>query len=617
MTIQTSQIRAAIRSTLRPPPRLTLSEWADSTRRLSPEDSAEPGQWRTGRAEYQRGIMDAVTDARNRVVVMMMAAQVGKTQVMNNVVGYHIDRDPCPLLVVQPTLEMGHAWSKDRLAPMIRDTPTLRGRVKDPRARDSGNTLLHKRFPGGHLTISGANSPASLASRPVRKVLLDEVDRFPPSAGSEGDPVTLAYRRTTAFWNKQMVLCSTPTVKGISRIESAYEESDKRVFLVPCKDCGQYMELTWERVVWDTEGEGQAKEHKPETAAIVCGNPDCGVIWTDADRYRAISKGFWEATAEFHGTAGFFLNALYSPWLKLEEIVREFLEAKGKPERLKTFVNTMLGQTWEDQGETVGGGPLYERREPYAGVAEGVKILTGGVDVQDDRFEIQVIGWGVGQEAWVVDYQVIYGDPSTVQIWQDLDDYLTKSFADTGPAKARFLQAVGVDTGGHHTQAAYDFCRGKHGRRVWALKGMAGPDRPIWPWKPSKNNIGKINLWTVGVDAAKESLYARLRQAEPGPGYIHFPLDLTPDYFDQLTAEKAVTKYFKGFPRREWRLPDHKRNEALDTFVYAYAALSGLIQMGLDLDGQAAATAGGGGSNSPAPTPTGRPRRRKRRIRRR
>ena len=321
---------------LKPPPKLTVSEWADMYRQLSSESSAEAGRWSTSRAEYQRGMMDAVSDPMIETVVLMTAAQVGKTELINNVVGFHIHQDPAPMLVVQPTLEMAQTWSKDRLAPAIRDTAVLAERIADPRARDSGNTTLHKVFPGGHVTACGANSPSSLASRPCRVILCDEVDRYPISAGSEGDPVGLAKRRSATFWNRKIILVSTPTDKGASRIEQAFAESDQRRYFVKCVDCGEHQTLKWSNVRWEHD--------RPATACYVCEH--CGSLWDDAQRFRAIRYGEWRATAAGDGkTAGFHLSALYSPWTPLEDSVRDFLASKRDPMRLKTWVNTFLGET--------------------------------------------------------------------------------------------------------------------------------------------------------------------------------------------------------------------------------------------------------------------------------
>src|SRR5262245_47717827 len=321
-------LAAVYAATLRPPPRLTVSEWADTERRLSPEASAEPGAWRTDRAAYQRAIMDSVTDPRVHTVVAMLASQVGKTELLLNVIGYFMQHDPSPLLVLQPTLEIAEAFSKDRLAPMVRDTPALRELVKDVRSRDAGNTLLHKQFPGGHITLAGANSPASLASRPIRIVLCDEVDRFPASAGTEGDPVTLAKQRSATFWRRKLVLVSTPTLKNLSRIAAAYEQSDRRRYLVPCPSCGARQVLDWAHVRWP--------KGRPEAAVYVC---DCGAEWGDGLRLAAMTRGAWEAQAPANGTAGFWLSALYSPWTRLGELAREFVEATPHATRLQAFTN--------------------------------------------------------------------------------------------------------------------------------------------------------------------------------------------------------------------------------------------------------------------------------------
>jgi len=529
--------------------------------------------------------MDAITDPLIPHVVVMKSAQTGATEIILNATGYYIHQDPSPILTIQPTVEMAQAYSKDRLAPMLRDTPALRDKVKEARSRDSGNTLLHKTFPGGHWTGVGANAPAGLASRPIRVVLGDERDRFPKSAGTEGDPFSLGVKRTTTFWNRKIVEVSTPTIKGASPIEAAYEDSDKGRYFVPCPDCGHFQFLKWSQVLWekDHEGEEEPTVHHPETAAYVC--EECGSVWDDTTRWRAIKKGEWRSTAEFNGTAGFHLNEIYSPWVTLEEMVTEFIRAKKLPETLQTFINTALGETWEEQGETVDDTGLLSRVEGYLDgtIPSEALVLTAGVDVQDDRLELEVAAWGEHEESWTVLYQIIYGDPSAPDVWNDLDAILFKRWMDRNHPAAR-IAAAAIDTGGHHTQATYAYCKARERRRIWAIKGQSGqPGQPIWARTPRKNNIGKVNLWMVNVDAAKSSIYARLRITEPGPGYCHFGLDRDAEYFKQLTAEKVITKYQNGFPRRVWIKPDGKRNEALDCRVYAYAALCGLQAMGLDL----------------------------------
>jgi len=527
---------------------------------LSAEASAEPGRWRTGRAEYQRGIMDAISDPAVESVVVMSAAQIGKTEIVNNVVGFHIGHDPAPILVVQPTLDMAQSWSKDRLAPMLRDTPDLKGRVADPRSRDSGNTTLHKIFPGGHVTACGANSPSSLASRPVRIVICDEVDRYPPSAGTEGDPVSLARKRAATFWNRKVVMVSTPTVKGASRIEAAYEGSDQREFFVPCPHCEESQTLAWANVQWQPD--------RPETAVYVCAH--CGAAWSDAERLRAVAAGEWRAGLEFAGVAGFRLSGLYSSWTTLAEGARDFLSAKRLPESLRVWVNTYLAETFEESGERVDDIGLAERREDYGeALPEGVVLLTAGVDVQDDRLEIEVVGWGRDEESWSIDYRTLWGDPSGPAVWGDLDSVLKELWTHERGVDLP-IRCAAIDSGGHHTQAVYTFVRGREGRRVFAIKGVGGEGKPL-VGRPSRNNVGKIRLFPVGVDTAKNVVFSRLRIQDEGAGFCHFPAHYDDEYFRQLTAEQRIERYHKGYTRREWR-KIRPRNEALDCRVYALAA---------------------------------------------
>lgn len=555
---------------MKPPPKLTVSEWADNYRVLSSESAAEPGRWSTSRAEYQRAMLDAICDPGIETVVLMTAAQVGKTELINNVVGYHIHQDPAPMLIVQPTLEMAETWSKDRLAPCIRDTPVLRAKIGDARAKETGNTLLHKNFAGGHVTACGANSPASLASRPCRLILCDEVDRYPISAGTEGDPVSLATKRATTFWNRKIVLVSTPTDRGASRIEAAYEESDKRKYMVPCGDCGAFQALVWAQVQW--------KPDDPYSARYVCEH--CKAEWDDAARYRAVRKGHWQATATAKGrVAGFHINGIYSPWTQLHSAVMDFLASKRDPMRLKTWVNTFLGETWEEQGEQIDEFDLMERAEEWGGdlPAEAL-VLTAGVDVQDDRVEVEIVGWGRGEESWSVAYETMYGDPSGAEIWNRLDVLLGRKFEH--PILGQLVvRATCVDSGGHYTQQVYNYARLRAGKRVFAIKGVGGDGRPLIG-RPTKNNIGKINLFPVGTDTAKELVTARLKVREVGAGFCHFPLGRDAEYFRMLTAEKRVTRYFKGRPRQEW-IKTRTRNEALDCRVYATAAL-GILNLNLE-----------------------------------
>lgn len=512
--------------------------------------------------------MDAASDPDIESVILRKASQVGWTEILNNVIGFHIHHDPAPMLMIQPTLDIAEAHSKDRLAPMLRDTPALSGKVKDPRSRDSGNTLLHKSFPGGHISIGGANSPAGLAARPIRVVICDEVDRYPRSAGTEGDPLSLARKRSITFWNRKFLAGSSPTIKGACRIDTLYEASDQRLYYVPCPDCGHEQPLVWANVKWP-DGE-------PGRAEYMCA--DCGTLWDDATRWRAVAAGDWRATKPFDGTAGFHLNEIYSPFVTLADMAANFLEAKKLPETLQTFVNTSLAESWEMIGDKLEPAPLMDRRESYGidPVPAGVMLITAGVDVQDDRIEMEIVGWGRDHESWSLDYHVLRGDPDIAAFWLDVDDLLRERY-ETSDGRWLRIEAAGVDSGAH-TDAVYKYCGRRKARRVWAIKGMFGPGRPIWPRFASKTRKSQTPLYIVGVDTAKARIYPHLRIAEQGPGYCHFPLERDEEYFDQLTSEVAVPKHRFGHPYVEWRLKvAGRRNEALDCRVYALAAMLGRL----------------------------------------
>lgn len=506
--------------------------------------------------------MDACSNPEIQEVVVMAGAQLGKTEAILNIIGYHIDNNPCPILVLQPTLEMAQAFSKDRIAAgLLRSTPALKDKVKDPRARDSGNTTLHKVFPGGAITIVGANSPAGLASRPIRICLFDECDRYPTSAGSEGDPIQLARKRSATFWNRKVIMVSTPTNKGASRIEDAYEKSDQRKYHVPCKHCHHSQVLKWANVKWD---EGQ-----PETAKYLC--EECGVLWSEADRVWAIRNGEWIAQQPFKGIAGFAINGLCSPWTPLADGVRDFLSVKKNPEQLRVWTNTYLGETWEDAGERIDDFELADRREELPFVPDDVIVMTAGVDVQDNRLEMTVIGWGRDDESWVLDHITLYGDPSTPQLWTDLDSRLLQQY-ETESGRMLGIRAASIDSGGHFTNSVYTFCKKNQGRRVFAIKGVGGDGKAI-AGKPSKNNTVKCPLFPIGVDTVKDLMFSRLKIKEQGAGYVHFADTLNDEYFRQLTAEKAVTRFHRGFKKRVFEKV-RARNEALDCMVYAIAAYS-------------------------------------------
>lgn len=560
-------------ATLKPPPELTLSQWADRYRMLSAESSAEPGRWHTDKAPYQREIMDAIGDAHIRRVVIMCAAQLGKTELLLNILGYFMAYAPAPILVMQPTLDMGQTFSKDRLAPMIRDTPVLRGLV-DVKSRYAGNTILKKNFPGGHITIVGANSATGLASRPIKVLLADEVDRYPGSAGTEGDPLSLAQKRQTTFWDKKTVMVSTPVIKGHSRIETEYNQSTREEWNVPCPECGHYQPFVWANLIFDPDDLQKEIIYKCER---------CGCVANEYRWKQQSQQGRFVAENPGAETRGFHLNTLASTFCGWKEIVQKFIVAKeqldqGNPEGMKVWVNTELGETWEERGEQVEDTELFNRREIYdAVVPEEVLVLTAGVDVQDDRFEVEIVGWGVGKESWGIRYQKIYGDMLKEQVWEDLDAFLQTVWCKKDGTALRIISCC-IDSGGHHTDQVYRFTKERYERGVWAIKGKGGAEVP-YIRNPTTNNRVKTPLFIIGVDAGKTLLYQRLRHNTKGPNYCHFPANeeagYDETYFKGLTSEKMVVRFRKGRSVTVWELKDskYKRNEPLDLRNYATAAL--------------------------------------------
>ncbi|MCM3632945.1 phage terminase large subunit family protein [Paenibacillus camelliae] len=572
-----------------PPPKLTVSEWADTYRKLSSEASAEPGQWRTDRSPYMREIMNALSDEHIERIVVMSSAQVGKTELLLNAIGYYVHQDPAPIMLVQPTLEMATAFSKDRLAPMTRDTPEIAKKMSDAKSRNSGNTMLHKTFAGGHITMAGANSPSSLASRPIRIVLADEVDRYPPSAGTEGDPVTLVTKRTTTFHNRKIVLVSTPTIKDASRIESSYNESTKEQWCVACPSCGHYQPYKWAQIKF--EYDRVAKRCTEVYMACI----ECGAA--HYEREWKANEGKWIAQATANKVRGFHLNEFASPWKSWNAIVEDFREANiNGAEALKAWVNTSLGETWEEKGEQLDEDALYNRRELYhADVPDGVKILTAAVDTQDNRFEVEVQGWGAGYENWRIEYHVIYGDLKQPQVWNELDEYLKRTWTDIEGNQFN-IQCTCIDSGGHFTNEVYRWAKPRTAtRRIFPIKGESTGDGTYKPLIIGKsvNNRYKATVIRLGVDEGKAKVVSALRTpmvdetGEKMQGYVHFPLTTQDrnrgyerDYFDGLTAETLQQRMRLGKLYYVW-VKTKPRNEPLDLAVYNRAAIE-LLSPDLD-----------------------------------
>lgn len=571
-----------------------MSQWAENERWLSPEASVGLTKWRN--RPYQVEPQDALNDPAIADVVAIWCSQSGKTELILNSLGYHIQHDPAPSLVVEPNLDMAKAFSKDRLAPMIRDTPALHGLVAEARARDSGNTTLHKSFAGGHVTMVGANSAAGLAMRPIRFLLGDEFANWPASAGSEGDPQKLATRRTVNFYNAERFWITSPRLAG-GRDERMWKRSDQRRWYMPCPHCGREQYLRWEHVRWDKDEE--TGEHLPETARYEC--ESCGEPWSEAERWRASARGHWKATAPFRGIAGFHLPAMSVIGRRLEGMVEEFVEAEGNPELLQVFINTVLAEWWTG-GEDALDENDFQARALEIGwqqasqdfdIPRGGAVLTVGVDVQVDRLEYEVVAWGAGEESWSVHWGRIYGDwrKDRLGINAELDRMLTRAWRHELGFDL-WIRGACIDTG-YATQAAYRFCRPRLRRRladgasqfVFAIKGSGDPGRPVWPdtssqlrrtRKRGRRELPAVRLWIVGTNAAKDQVAGRLTIAEPGPGFCHFPVERPLAFFEQLASEFVETRRHAGGPVRVWVQKAGRANEAFDCRQYAYAALVGL-----------------------------------------
>jgi phage terminase large subunit GpA-like protein len=589
----TSELFRQFSKILRPPSRVPLSEWSDKYRILSPESSAESGQWITSRAPYEKEMMDAISDPFTPKVVIQKASQVGATDcAILNPVGYYMDEDPCPILVVQPTLELAQAFSTDRLAPMLRDSPRLRGKVTDPRSRDSMNTLYHKGFRGGFVQISGANSASSLSGRPVRVVLLDDVDRYPASAGTEGNPLKLATARTSAFWNRKIVIVSSPSTQGVSHIEREMNMSTQEHWYLPCPVCNFYQILDWDRIKF---------------ADMTHGCLSCGLYRQKHEWLSHSEYGEWRAhrPVDSRGktvkTRGFFLSGLYSPWIEWDLLVEEFVTAvkaneEGDIELLKAFRNTRLGLLHEDKGQSVEIDLYAERREEYsAEIPEGVLVLTAGVDVGDSGLTYEIVGWGKGRECWGIEYGILDGNPREQEVWDMLDESVFYRVFTCHDGKRMRVRRMPVDSN-YISDYVYQYTKPRQPRAI-SIRGEGGLGKPFIKSAGILTKFNKAHLITLGVDTAKEETVARLNVMRPGAGFCHFPKlangeparGYDEEYFKGLCAEQRKIKSKHGFRTFIWvkRLSQH--NEPFDCRIYAMAGIvipwSGirLEEMGRDL----------------------------------
>ena len=548
---------------LKPPLKLLPSEWAERKCRI-PAGNALPGPVRFRNAPYQVEPLDMAVKEGCYRISLMWGAQTGKSQVQLMSMGYFIDHDPQSIMHMQPSQGDLQTWLSAKFDPMVDNTPSLKEKIAAPRGRDGVNNQRMKQYPGGFLMFAWSGSPKTMRGRSAPKIYPDETDGYERTA--EGHPIGLLWQRAATFGDQRLLFeTSTPTIKNISHIESAFEEGDQRRWFVDCHACDEAQILRWSQVGWD---KGKNDEHFPDTAHYICEH--CGVIWDDAERYSSIRNGRWIAEKEFTGHASYHLPELASTFRKLSDIVRSFLEKKAQGD-LQTFVNVSLAETWEEEGDQTDHNALYIRREHYPEeVPEGGVVLTCGVDVQDDRLEAQVKAWGVGFESWQIKHEIFWGDPGRSDLWRRLDDFLLSAFQHESGARLR-ISATCIDSGGHYTDQVYKFVKTRSSRRVFAIKGASVSSAPILS-RPSKSNKAGISLFTIGVSTAKELVYGRLNIQEVGVAYCHFPMHYDEEWFEQLCAEKRVTKYVKGAPTKQW-IQTRARNEALDCDVYNLAAV--------------------------------------------
>lgn len=562
----------------KPRSRMAGSAWADKYRYVAPGTSPEPGQWRTKRVPYLQEPMDCATDRTTEYTVMMCSSQIGKSEFLLNIMGYYADQEPAPQLMLQPTVEAAESFSKERVDPTFRYSRGLKGKLEDGKegrgsSRKSSTTIRMKHYPGGYLAMVGANSPAGLASRPIRVLLGDELDRM--GFTKEGDPLKLAIQRTTNFHNRKICFVSTPTVSGHSKIEEWWLRSDQRHYHVPCPHCGEEQTWKWAQVKWDKDSAGNVM---PETARYECVSCEEVIRRAGKPDPDLLAAGRWiAAKPENAGIAGFHINSLYSPWVRLDALVAEFIEVTKSRDKkgLMEFVNLKLGEPWVEEETDLAPEHLHKRREYYdAELPDKVLLVTAGIDVQDNYLAAEVVGWGVGRESWGIEYRIFPGDPGQPQLWQQLDEYLQRTWH-YPDGNAMGIACAAIDSGGHYSTEVYQFAKAREARRIYAIRGRGGPGIPL-VGKPNRNNrIGAI-LFNLGVDSGKATIMSRVNIEDEGPGYCHWPRKAEKgydeEYFKGLLGEKLVFEYRNGQTTARWKKV-FERNEPLDCRNYATAAM--------------------------------------------
>lgn len=562
---------------LMPDPDMWINEWADEFMRIPRGNGAEPGKYHTARTPYAKRPMQCLSPAHPcRRVVARVASQLLKTQIGINWLAASIHQAPANMLVLLPTGGVAKRVSS-RISKTIEEVPVVRELVAPPRSRDSRNTMDTKEFAGGTMFITTAGSAANLAETPARYVYGDEVDRWDTSVDKEGDPVDLAEARTSTFGrNAKIYFSASPTIEGESRIDQLFNAGTQEHYYVPCPHCGYKQTLIFERLV---------PSEDYTVAHYTC--VSCGVLFEETHKTKMLADGEWIPHATGDGeTISFTLSALYAPlgWTSWPALCRQHQKAKellerGNNEPMQVFYNTRLGICWNNSQERTSSDDLRERAEDYRlrTVPEGAVIITAAVDVQHNRLELQIDGWGLGMENWGLDYQVIYGDPASSEPWDILDGILLSPLLHARGHSVPIMAAA-IDSGGHHTHEVYQFCRTRKRRRVMAVKGSSRPGRDVIAARPSKMDVkwqGEIDkkgvdLWFVGTDTAKDWISNRWK-LKAGAGARHFSNDLPAEYFDQLVAERKQVRYVRGFKRSEWVKGKGDRNEAFDLTVYNLA----------------------------------------------
>lgn len=545
-----------------------VSEWAETVRYLPAEGSPEPGKWRNARTPYAVEIMRELSIfSDTEKVAFMKGTQVCGTEIILNFHGYVMNWQPQTMMVMMPTVEVCRKFSKQRLQTMIECTPELRAIIDDSRSQDSGNTILTKQYQGGFMFLVGSNSSIAARSTPAGYVTADEIDEYPSDMGGDGDWLALIDKRMSNFRNSKILLVSTPTVKDISRIEYEFNRGDKNYYYVPCPKCNIKQIIQWDNFVYD---EKDIKSIRLKCIA-------CEHLIKEADKEYMFKNGEWRPSCipKQEKTKSYHLSSLYSAygWRTWAKCLGEFLEAKESPIKMKTFTNTVLGETFEETAREVNWEITKGRAEPYeCQVPRGVIVLTAGADVQPDRIEIEVVGWGLGEESWHIEHHVFYGDPARQSIWTELDMFLKRTFQGVDGITFRILAAC-VDTAGGHEKQAYEFIRTRERYRIFGIKGASRHSVPLINRPSKKSKVKKISLITIGTYAAKTTIYSYLNVENVGPCFCHFPEGLPDEYYLQLTAEKIRIKYKNGFPYGEFH-KIRQRNEIIDCRVYALAALT-------------------------------------------